>query len=164
MSANVVRLPVRPKPRAVPTNEEKLAQLAKATPGQLVELFLYYRGEKEKAKEAAAKADAKLDILQVALQQKMQQLGQDGFRAKGRTVYPYVLTTARVIDPKEFREFVLQDPGTNLDLIELKASRQGIEAWMLSHPKLDRKGRDVTVPPPGSELVQHHKIGVQTHD
>lgn len=145
----------------VDDNKEKLDLLRQAAPGTITEAYLQIRAKRDAAEEEVKRHGATLELMQVVIFEKMAALKQDGFTAHGTTVYKYDLITHRVPDPTALRELILSDPENNLELIEMRASKSGVENYMANHAVIDTKGNNVTPPPNGVEIVKHLKLGVR---
>jgi hypothetical protein len=156
-ASNVVEF----QPKTPLTYEQKLAMLRQAPPGALAGAYIGFRNERDAARQAEKDAISQMELIAGVIQEKLDELQQDGFTAGGQVVFRTTLETARVVDPGALRELILQDPEQNLQLVEMRANVDAVKNHMFRNQVIDDEGYDVTPFPDGVEIVEHRRLSVR---
>lgn len=125
-------------------------QLGNAPSGQLAELYITIRNQRNAHRRLEAACQAKMDFVAGFIRLRMQKEKLKSFQAAGSSVYQYTLHTASAHDPEAFIEYVKE--SGEFDLLERRASLDACMQYASTH-----EGN----PPPGVTLNAIEKLGVR---
>lgn len=134
-------------------------QLEQAPSGQLAELYITVRNQRNAHRRLEAKAQARMDYIAIFIRRKMVKERQDAFRAAGSSVYTYTLDSTSLHDPEAFINHI--KATNNYELIERRASTAGCLAYADEHTTVDKDGVVTKHFPPGVTYTQIEKLGVR---
>ena len=101
---------------------ELFNQLNATSPATLVDMYIKLRRKRNAAREIDKETNAKMDIIGSFIRQKMDALGQDGFKASGHVVFKSEMDTAKVNDSDLFFQFVKE--SLMFELLEARVSKE----------------------------------------
>ncbi len=131
------------------TKPSLMEQLSNAPSGQLAEMYVEARRQRDAHRRLDKKWGAKMEFIGRFIRARMAKEKTDGFNAIGHTVYTYTLNTARVIDPEAFIKHIQETQ--DFSLIERRASQEACSLYQ----------DEVGEPPPGVMLEGIEKLGVR---
>jgi gamma-glutamylcyclotransferase (GGCT)/AIG2-like uncharacterized protein YtfP len=163
----VIPAETTPPPRATP--DQILEALRTLTPGKLAAGYVELRSQYDGLEEQKKEVHADMVLVTQVIHEKLDELEQKGFRTADQVVCDSYLVTHRVTDPEVLREYILTDPEKFIPLIEMRASKEGVQAYGLEfvelgddgQPLVDDNGQYIPAIPPGVEQHTHRRLSVR---
>lgn len=126
-------------------------QLSKSPSGELAELYVNLRKQRDAHRTCEKKIQKKMDFLAGIIKQKMLDDKTTAFHSatSNHSVFSYTLRSVQVTDPEVFAKFVFENG--EYELIERRASQAGCDAYQQEHGEA----------PPGVALVEIEKLSVR---
>jgi hypothetical protein len=153
---------VKDAPSAPLTPEQKLAILQKTPIGDVGASYLKVRDRKRALENAAEELGKELALFDQVILAYLAKEKATGFTANGMVIGKYTLTTAKITDPEEVRQFVLANPEEHLELLEMKASKSGMKNYQEKHATLGENDEVILGElPPGMVYNEFLKVGVR---
>lgn len=123
--------------------------LLAAVPSTLVEMYIRLRLKRDAARQVEQETSAKMTLIGSYILAKMKDLGQDGFKAVGFTVFKTTLTSAKVVEREAFFDFI--KTAQAYDLLEARVSKEAAQTFLAENG----------VPIPGVQMDEITRLSVR---